>query len=135
VVLVLAVLLGGTAATGLVLRDRLDDAAEVLDPLVDPVLVDQREASNGLGVPVCRDQTAIAGEVGRFREAVEQARTEAETTGKAVPPLTRTRASFDSFLFRSATARLASDPLILVVRARYDDGRWCLDEVEVTSEG
>lgn len=133
-VLVLAVLLGGTAGAGLLLRNRLDDAAEVLDPLVDPALADQWETSNDLGVPVCGDQTAIAREAGRFRDAVEHARTEAETAGTAMPPLTRNRASFDSFLFRSATARLVADPFTLVVRARHDDGRWCLDEVEFTSE-
>lgn len=127
-------LLAATAGFGYWLQNRLDDVAEILDPVADPSVVDRLSASGDPDVPVCGDPTAIVAGVAAFHDAVEQLGVEAEAEGIAAPELMASRAAFDSFLLESAGVRLSSGPYSLVIRARHDDGGWCLDEAEFSIE-
>lgn len=130
---VLVLLLAGTVASGFWLRDRLDAAAAVLDPLVEPDLAEIVVADDDLGVPLCAD-TDVIGELRAFHEEVATSRAEAEADGDVVPELTSTRTSFDSFLLESATARIAAGKNSLVVWARPANGAWCVDDAEFSTE-
>ncbi len=131
---VLVVLLAGTLASGVWLRGRLDDAAEVLDAAVDPALAERIGSTDDIGVPVCDDPAAVAEEIRAFHAAVDGARAEAESKNESTPDLTSTRASFDSFLLESAIARVASGKHQLLVRARPDGDGWCVDDVVFSTE-
>ena len=131
---VLAVLLAGTVAAGFFLRDRLEGAAAVLDTVVDPAMADTLARGDDLGVPVCGEASPVLAEVQAFHLAVAEAQDEARAEGTSIPELVATSATFDSFLLETATARSAAGTLSLVVRARPDDGAWCVDEVEFLTE-
>ena len=136
VAVVLVALLIGTVIAGVFLRDRLEGAAAVLEPVVEPSLADTIVDSDELGVPICDDAGDVLGEVRAFHVAVAEAQAEARADGSPVPELTSTAATFDSFLLETATARTAAGTRSLVVRARPDgSGGWCVVEAEFSTEG
>lgn len=121
IAVVLLVLLGATLAVGSVVRSRLAEAELVLEPLMEPEIVDDF-GGDVFPVPACDEANDFPEQFGDFYTAV------------GGDEISMTNPSFDSFLLESAVARLASGKHQLLLRARSGSGVWCLDEAVFTTE-
>ena len=134
IAVVLLVLLGTTLAVGNIVRSRLSEAELVLQPFMEPDVVDFIDGAKDLPAATCRNPERIADSIRDFYEVIDRDRAQSVDEGGTPVEISTTDPTFDSFLLESAISRVTSGPHQLLLRARPGDGGWCLDEVVFSTE-
>lgn len=124
IAVVLLILLGSTVAIGSVVRSRLVEAELVIRPFMEPGVVETLGSGADAPAPPCQSGVEIAEQVQAFYSAVDRDAGELSTTNP----------TFDSFLLESALARVSADKHQLLLKARSNDGVWCIDEAVFSTE-
>jgi len=134
VALILVLLIGVTLIVGTQVRARLTGAEDALAPFLS------EEPPSVLGDPValadaaCGDPRVVEEGLRSFYDAVDADRIDDEAEGRSPVDMVITDPSFDSFLLRSAIARLTVDDRRLLLRTRHQSGVWCLADAEFSTE-
>lgn len=134
IALVLLVLLGATLVAGSALRSRLSQAELALEPFMAPDLVDVIGNGDDFPTPPCQGAPEIANAIRGFYEALEIERIAAIEAGNSPIEISTTDPTFDSFMLKSAIARMTAGKHQLLLHARPGSGAWCVDEVEFNTE-